>query len=118
MTFYSSLLLQPLNFIIMFNTKNAIFYSTSPNVCDYVFNKYLNNIDYRQLNREENRVFDHLGMIDTLGHNQETTANSYHYSCEGGCIFCIQLLGLYFVYADFDKKESYVFKHNPFKCEL
>ena len=98
----------------MFDTKKAIKHSTNANVCEYVFEKYLNAKDYRGCKTDRQRYYDHLGMIDTLGHDEERTVNSYSYSCEGGSIYCVYSCGLYFVYSNFDEKEIFIFKENPF----
>jgi len=98
----------------MFEHLSAIKTSKNPIVCEYVFEKYINTIDYTKMVRDNHRVYDHLGIIDTLGHNEERTVNSYHYSCEGGSIYCIYSGKLWFVYVNFDAPEIYVFKNNPF----
>ena len=98
----------------MFDTKKAIKHSTNPNVCEYVFEKYLKTVDYRGTQKQISRHFDHLGIIDTLGWSEERTPNSFYYSCEDGCIFSILSCGLYLVYINFSIKEVYVFKENPF----
>jgi len=98
----------------MFNTKNAIKHSTNRKVCSYVFEKYINTIDYRGIKTDKERYYDHLGMIDTLGSDTERTINSFHFSNEGGSIYCIYSCGFYMVYVNYDSPEVYIFKENPF----
>lgn len=98
----------------MFDTSKAIFHSTKPALTEYAFNKYENSVDYTAIKHFKKEYHDHLGIIDTLGYRQERTVNSFYYSSEGGSIFCVYSCGLWFVFTNFDGKEMYVFKNNPF----
>lgn len=83
---------------------------TSQEALDYAFNKYLITKDYRVTQRAQNRVYDNYGMIDTLGSDSEKTANTFSYSCEGGCIHAVLSGALWLVCYNFEDHELRVFK--------
>lgn len=99
----------------MFNSKDALFHYTNVNVYEYVFNKYLNNIDYREYKQCNKRVYDNLGLIDTLGYNSDRGINHFSYSDEGCSLFAIKQTNLWFVCCNSDLKEVYIFEGNYFK---
>lgn len=98
----------------MLNLSNVIFKSNNETICNYIFNKYLNCIDYRQSKSYKHQVYDHYGVIDTLGHSSDNTVNSYSYHDEFTSIFCLFSGGLYYLYIDSSEKEAYISKINPF----
>ena len=75
----------------------------NPIICDLIFRLFLkiNNAKFNQLECSSHRVYDHLGVIDTLGHNVENGRFTFHYSDELGCVFAIRFMGLQFSYYDF-----------------
>lgn len=84
-------------------------------VCEYVFQKYL-SLKFASLKKVEkryadvtqdtkHRVYDHLGMIDTLGHDQEIGTLTYHYSCEMGSMFAVKTPTFWMLYInDYGKR--------------
>lgn len=100
------------NFYFMLNFKLATKHYTNENICEYVFNKYLNDKIHQNSIDENNRVYDHLGMIDTLGYNSDRGCNHFSHSDEGGCIFGIRFLNKWYVYVNYNKPEVYIFPLN------
>jgi hypothetical protein len=91
-------------------------YTNNENINDYVFIKYLNTIDYRDLTKHNKRVYDSLGIIDTLGYSMDKSCNSFSYSDEFASIYAIKSGKYWFVYVNYDSsdKRSYIFNFNPF----
>ena len=88
---------------------------TSKPVCDYIFNKYLalsfaskGKVVSRYIdsNKDETnqRYYDSLGLIDTLGWNRSQGMNTYNFTCEGGCIWAVKTMGgKWLVFMNFDE---------------
>ena len=107
MTLYSSLLLQSAKFIIM-----KIYKSES--VKDYIVNKYINTVNYGQI--EKSHHTDHYS--DTGGWKYEVNKTHVHFSSELQCYFAIKITPNNWLIADIEADVQYLLSQDEFNLRF